>query len=139
MTITRLDPPGLHAVPGLISQIVTVTEQTLIHLSGQVAWDEHGTPVSPGDHAGQAAQIARNIDIALAAAGATRTDIVKETIYVVAYTTDLLRPILGALRDGHQPPPASTFIGVAALFAPDFLIEVDIVAAVTRPAPGVVD
>ncbi|GIE82026.1 enamine deaminase RidA [Actinoplanes philippinensis] len=135
MTITRLGPPGLHAVPGLISQVVTVTGRTLIHLSGQVAWDEHGTPVAPGDHAGQAARIARNIDIALAAAGATRADIVKETIYVVAYTPDLLQHILDALRDGHQPSPASTVIGVETLFAPDFLIEVDIVAAVTRPAP----
>ncbi|MBT0773981.1 RidA family protein [Kineosporia sp. J2-2] len=135
MTVTRLNPPGMHASPGLISQVVTVTDQTLIHLSGQVAWDENGAPVASGDHTGQAAQIARNIDIALAAAGATRADLVKETIYVVGYTPDLLLPILDALRDGHQPPPASTVIGVDALFAPAFLIEVDVVAAVTRPAP----
>ncbi|GAA0499113.1 enamine deaminase RidA [Paractinoplanes deccanensis] len=134
MSITRLDPPGLPAAAGLISQVVTVTGRTLIHLSGQVAWDEHGRPVAAGDHAGQAARIARNIDTALAAVGATRANIVKETVFVVGYTPDLLQPILGALRDGAQPPPAGTFVGVAALFAPEFLVEVDIVAAVDSAA-----
>lgn len=135
MTIERLDPPGLAAAPGLISQLVATTGRTLVHLSGQVAWDEDGTPVAPGDHAAQAARIARNIDTALASVGATRADIVKETIYVVDYTPGLLQPIIGALRDGAQPPPASTLIGVAALFAPDFLIEVDVIAALAPPAP----
>ncbi|ROO86083.1 enamine deaminase RidA (YjgF/YER057c/UK114 family) [Actinocorallia herbida] len=132
MTIERADPPGLASAPGLISQVVTVTDRKLVHLSGQVAWDERGALVAPGDHVGQAARIARNVDTALAAVGATRADIVKETVYVVDHTPELLQPILAALRDGTQPPPASTFLGVTALFAPGFLIEVDIIAAISR-------
>ncbi|MEE1940613.1 RidA family protein [Streptomyces sp. TRM 70361] len=135
MTVRRTDPPGLPAAPGLISQVVTVTGGRLVHLSGQVAQDETGTPTG-GDHAAQAAAVARNIDTALAAAGATRDDVVKETIYVVDYTPDILRPVLAALRDGVRTVPASTLVPVPVLFAPGYLLEVDVTAALPAPAPA---
>ncbi|MFC8083061.1 RidA family protein [Streptomyces sp. NPDC057340] len=86
-------------------------------------------PVGLGDHGAQAAQIARNLDAALAAVGATRDDIVDETVYVVGYTPELLPAIFGPLRAGVAKAPASTLVGVSALFAPEFLLEVKVVAA----------
>ncbi|MDQ0940121.1 RidA family protein [Streptomyces sp. V1I1] len=50
-----------------ISQIVSVEDTRLVHLSGQVAWDGDGRPVGPDDHGAQAAQIVRNLDTVLAA------------------------------------------------------------------------
>ncbi|MFJ3667092.1 RidA family protein [Streptomyces sp. NPDC090106] len=135
MSVQRLDPPGLPAVPGLISQLVVTTGRRLVHLSGQVARDGRGNPTG-GDHAAQAAVIARTIDLALTAVGASRDDIVKEVIYVVDYTLDVLPAVLDALREGTRTAPASTLVPVTALFAPGYLIEVDVTAAVHQlPCP----
>jgi Putative translation initiation inhibitor, yjgF family len=132
MAVRRINPESLHSLPDLFTHVVTVTDAELVFLSGQVAWDANGDLVGKGDHAAQAAQIARNIEAALAAAGATPADIVKQTIYVVDYTPDVASAIFAALAEGRPEPPASTLIAVPALFAPDYLIEVEVIAAVRR-------
>lgn len=128
MSIERVNPATVFAMPDLISQAVSSSGRTLVHLSGQVAWDADGNLTGPGDHAVQAAKIAENITAALAAANATWDDIVKETIYVVDYRPELIPVIFGALRRG--PAPASTLVPVPALFQPGYLIEVEVVAAI---------
>ena len=73
----------------------------------------------------------RNVGTALAAAGCEPTDVVKITYYV----TDLpayraaLKTIGQSYREvfGHHYP-ATTLVGVSALFHPDALIEIDCVA-----------
>ncbi|MFC8879750.1 RidA family protein [Streptomyces ardesiacus] len=129
MSVTRVSPPSVHNPSDQITQVVTVDGRRLVHVSGQVAWDERGRPVGLGDHGAQAAQIARNLDAALAAVGATRDDIVDETVYVVDYTPELLPAIFGPLRAGVAESPASTLVGVSALCAQGLLLEVKVVAA----------
>ncbi|MCX4582415.1 RidA family protein [Streptomyces sp. NBC_01481] len=129
MPVQRVNPPAVHSPSGMVSQVVTTDGERLAHLSGQVAWDADGRLVGPGDHEAQATQIARNIEAALAAVGATRHDIIKETVYVVDYRPALLPAIFGPLRAGIRQAPASTLVGVPALFAPEYLLEVDVVAA----------
>jgi enamine deaminase RidA (YjgF/YER057c/UK114 family) len=126
MSLERLNPPAVFAMPDLISQGVVSTGTRHVHLSGQVAWDAEGRLVGAGDHAAQAGQIAANIGELLTAAGVTWDDVVKETIYVVDYRPELVPAIFGALRRGR--PPASTLVPVAALFQPGYLIEVEVVA-----------
>ncbi|MDJ1134240.1 RidA family protein [Streptomyces iconiensis] len=137
MSVQRVNPPAVHSPTGMISQVVTTERERLVHLSGQVAWDAEGRPVGPGDHGAQAAQIVHNIEAALAAVGATRDDIVKETLYVVDYSPALLPAIFGPLREGVTLAPASTLVAVPALFAPEYLLEVEVVAAprAARTAP----
>ncbi|TXS39754.1 RidA family protein [Streptomyces sp. uw30] len=135
MSVQRVNPPAIYGPAGMISQVVTTGGERLVHLSGQVARDAEGRPVGPGDHAAQAAQVVRNIEAALAAVGATRDDIVKETVYVVDYSPALLPAIFGPLRAGVSQAPASTLVGVPALFAPEYLLEVEVVAAL-RAAPA---
>ncbi|MEU6059283.1 RidA family protein [Streptomyces sp. NPDC047097] len=129
MTVERVNPPSVHSPSDQISQVVTVDGTRLAYVSGQVAWDEQGSPVGLGDHGAQAARIARNLDAALAGVGATRDDIVEETVHVVGYTPELLPAILGPLRAGVTTAPASTLVGVSALFAPEYLVEVKVIAA----------
>ena len=132
MPITRNDPAGVNAFPGLIAQVVSATEADLTFFSGQVAVDGAGDFQGIGDYAAQTAQIAPNIDVLLASVGVTREAIVKETIYVVNWMPELLPAVVGGLRDGKSQPPASTLLGVAALYHPDALIEVEVVVAVPR-------
>ncbi|GEB53359.1 RidA family protein [Streptomyces cacaoi] len=136
MSVERSNPPAVHSPTGMISQVVVTEGERLVHLSGQVAWDTAGRPVGPGDHGAQSAQIVRNIGAALAAVGATRDDIVKETVYVVDYTPALLPVIFGPLRAGVTRAPASTLVPVPALFAPEYLLEVEVVAAPSAGVPG---
>ncbi|MFG1606652.1 RidA family protein [Actinoplanes sp. NPDC049265] len=130
MTVTRSSPSSVFNPTDQISQSVSVAGRRLIHLAGQVAWDAQGNLVGGDDYAAQSAQVARNIEAVLAAAGATRDDIVDETVFVVGYTPELLHAVFDPLRAGMTAAPASTLVAVSALFAPGFLIEVRVVAAV---------
>ena len=128
MTVHRSNPAALHGAPGFISQIVQTTGP-LAFLSGQVSQRVDGTWAGIGNHREQAEQIARNIDVTLDELGVSRDAIVKETVYVVDYAPALLLDVVGPLRDGRSEPPASTLIGVPALFAPEALMEVELVVA----------
>ncbi|SFB69947.1 Enamine deaminase RidA, house cleaning of reactive enamine intermediates, YjgF/YER057c/UK114 family [Nocardioides terrae] len=100
----------------------------LVFLSGQVGLTADGV-VSEGWEA-QTRQTFRNLGLALGAAGAAWSDVVKLTYFVT--TTDEL-PLVRAIRDEFvdvEHPPASSLVQVAGLFRPDVVIEVEAVAAV---------
>jgi enamine deaminase RidA (YjgF/YER057c/UK114 family) len=116
-------PVGAPAGRGY-SQVVTGTGR-LVVVSGQVAQDEHGELVGPGDPEAQARQVFENLRHCLAEAGAGFGDVVKLGFFVldVAYL-----PALRAARDAvidTARPPASTAVQVAGLFAPGYLLEVE--------------
>ena len=129
--IEKLRPSGLHNNPAY-SHAVTTSGARTIYLSGQVSTDEEGRVVGEGDIAAQTTQVMTNIGLALKAAGAGYADIVKITTFVVGYRPEL-RPIIGKARSAFfegMDPPASTLVGVSALAAPEWLIEIEAVAVV---------
>ncbi|BCY12329.1 RidA family protein [Actinoplanes sp. L3-i22] len=121
------DFPGEQS-PNGYSNVVTINSGSrLVWTSGQVAAGPDG--VVPSGWAEQTRQVFRNLGTALETAGATWADVVKLTFYVV--DTDEL-PTVRAVRDEFvnvAAPPTSTLIKVAGLFRPEFLIEVEAVAA----------
>jgi enamine deaminase RidA (YjgF/YER057c/UK114 family) len=116
-------PEGVAAGRGY-SQVVAGRGR-LVVVSGQIAQDEHGELVGPGDPAAQARQVFENLRRCLAEAGASFTDVVKLTFFVLD-VADLpaVRDARDAVIDTSQPP-ASTAVQVAALFAPGYLLEVE--------------
>lgn len=105
----------------------------LAFVSGQIAIDGDGHLIGAGDLRAQTEQSMRNLQAILATLGADWTDVVRLSWYVVDASTvqvirdvrdEFLRPILG-----DRVNPASTLIQVAALFRPEFLVEVDAVVA----------
>ncbi len=130
-SLQHLSPEGLLHNPGF-SQVVAATGTRTIYTAGQVAIDERGALVGAGDLAAQTAQAMRNVGLALAAAGANYTDIVKITTYVVNYKPQH-RAVIGRARApffATARPPASTLVGVTALALPDWLVEIEAVAVV---------
>ena len=122
-------PEGLLHNPAF-SQVVAATGRRMIYTAGQVSIDERGALVGAGDVATQTAQAMRNVGLALAAAGATYSDIAKITTYVVGYEPEH-RSVIGQARAIFFPkgtPPASTLVGVNALALPEWLIEIEAVA-----------
>ena len=122
-------PQGLLHNPSF-SQVVVAAGLRTIYTAGQVAIDEHGALVGPGDLAAQTEQAMRNVGLALAAAGASFADVVKITTYVVNYRPEY-RAVIGKARApffAGRTPPASTLLGVSALALTEWLVEIEAVA-----------
>lgn len=111
------------------SQVVAATGTRTIYIAGQVAIDDQGKLVGGNDLAAQTGQVMRNVGLALAAAGADFSDVVKITTYVVNYKPEH-RAVIGKARAPFfkSTPPASTLVGVAALAAPEWLVEIEAIA-----------
>ncbi len=126
-----LKPKGLSINPAY-SHVAVASGTRTIYIAGQVSIDEKGAVVGAGDIGAQTEQVMRNIGLCLAAAGAGFEHVVKITTYVVNYKPEL-RAAIGKARTpffGDRPPPASTLVGVSALAAPEWLIEIEAVAVV---------
>jgi enamine deaminase RidA (YjgF/YER057c/UK114 family) len=131
--IERINPPSLIPPQGM-SHVVATRGGTTLHVAGQGAYTGDYQLVGAGDVGAQAAQCFRNVLTALAAAGATWRDVVKATFYVVGVTPETLQAFVGAMHevlgDDADPPPASTFVGVASLAFPEMLVEIEVTAVI---------
>ena len=100
----------------------------LLYVSGQVAWDTSGAIVGKGDVRAQARQTFENLRQVLRAAGGDLKDLMKITTYITKIED--VPAVAEARSEVFQGElPASTLIVVKSLFHPDFLIEVEGVAA----------
>lgn len=129
--IEFLKPAGLLNVPSF-SQVTTARGGKLVFVSGQVAWDEKGKTLFPGDLEAQTRKTYENLKIALAAAGATFDDVVKFTIYVKNLDTTKWKLVSKVRSEflSQDRPPASTMIGVTGLVYDELLIEIEAYALV---------
>jgi enamine deaminase RidA (YjgF/YER057c/UK114 family) len=131
-SIVRTNPPELGTPPGY-SQIVDIAASRIIFISGQTALDQEGNLVGRNDFAAQAAQVFRNLAIALRARGCDATNLVKLTVFLTNIEN------LGAYREVRNrffasvtPPaaPAVTLVEVSKLYGAEFMIEIEAIAAV---------
>ena len=112
------------------AQIVIANPGKLAFVSGQVAWDADGAPVSESLEA-QTTQVIKNLNAALEAIAATPADIIQMRIYMTDLNDATMAIAMGqimAFLNGAQP--SLTGIGVAALASPDLQIEVEMVVQV---------
>ena len=129
--ITRINPPELGTPPGY-SQIVEVTAGRMIFIAGQTALDAGGHLVGKDDFAAQAGQVFENLTIALRASRCTPAHLVKLTVFL----TDMdhlahYREARNRFFNSVTPPaaPAVTLVEVSKLYGPDFMIEIEAIAA----------
>ena len=124
--LVRLNPSALPDAGAMgYSQITIVEPGRLAFISGQVAWRPGGEP-APKSFVAQAELVVRNARTALDAAGASPADLVMMRAYVVDLTPERLEQLWSLVLpflDGAQP--CVTGIGVAALAAPDLLLEIE--------------
>ena len=133
MEIERLNPATLHDTPGY-HHVTLAPADRLAFLAGQCPLDADGNLVGPDDVLAQADQVANNALVALAAAGASPSTVVRSVIYVVV---DETTPALGEVWRRFQASPiaeafttASTLLGVARLGFTGQLVELDLTALV---------
>jgi 2-iminobutanoate/2-iminopropanoate deaminase len=118
---TVFDPPAY-------TQAVRVTgAETILFLSGQVAYDKDGGVLHRGDFKGQAREAFRAIKELVEQAGGTMDSIVMIITFVsdIRYRADLV-----PVRQEFFPKrsPASTLVAITALAHPDWMIEIEAIA-----------
>jgi 2-iminobutanoate/2-iminopropanoate deaminase len=128
MTIEKIQPDALFKrnVGGhvLYSHVVVASGEKLVFVSGQLARNNKGEIVGPGDMRAQIRQVGENLKNGLEAAGATLNDLVKTTTYVTDIDeffkhVDIRHDYLGVGL------PASTTVEVRRLSHPDILVEIE--------------
>jgi len=129
--IRRINPPALGSPPGY-SQIVEVRAGRFYFIAGQTALDGAGALVGKNDFTAQAEQVFRNLNTALQAIGCTASNLVKLTVFLRDMNElQAYRAARNRFFATVTPPaaPAITLVEVSKLYGPDFLIEIEAVAA----------
>jgi len=127
-----LNPPTLLQPRGYTHVVTVEGGGKMVFISGQVAVDKDGKLVGPGDLKTQIRQAAGNLKLALQAAGATASDLVKTNTYIVNYK----QADYSALREARAElfpsgePPASTLVGVTSLAVDGLMVEMEAIAVV---------
>ncbi len=119
----------------LFSQIRQVAPGSrLLAVSGQTAVDGEGRPVAAGDFPAEFELAFANLATVLAGADATLSDIVKTTTFLVGAANIAeyyaVRPAFFPAWFPDGEFPANTLVVVERLAEPEFLIEVEALAAV---------
>ena len=101
----------------------------MVFCAGQVAADPSGKVLPPEDFAAQTKMVMENLKLALGEGGASLKDVVKVTIYIcnphdVPKARGILFDYFG------ETPPASTLCILRGLANPNFLLEIEAIAAV---------
>lgn len=127
--IKRTNPTTLSKPTGYTHVVEVSGPVKTIYIAGQVAADADGNVVGTNDMKAQAEQVFKNLEAALSAAGAKFSDVVKMN----TYATDLSQ--IQGYRDVRAryfgaDAPASTLVQVVRLARPEYMLEVEVIAAV---------
>ena len=126
--------PGVAPHPlGAYSQAMEVRSGRLLYIAGQVGLDANGNLPGAGDSAAQSQQAFENLGLVLTGSGATFSNVVEFTTYLVA--RESIQPFIdvrsqifpGLFPDGKYPP--NTLLLVAGLVREELLVEIKAVAA----------
>ena len=131
--VTIYNPSTLGPPLGQYSHVTRVKASEFLFLAGMLPAAKDGSSVGENDFDAQCRQIFANIRDALASAGADFGNIVQFTTYLVS--ADYI-PALMAFRKKNYPTffpngkyPPNTLLIVDRLVHPEFLVEVQTIAA----------
>ncbi len=128
----NIQPAGLHQrrVDGLVlySHVVVVEPRKLVFISGQLARDVDGHVVGVGDMRAQLRKTLENLKIALHAAGADLTCLVRTNTYVTDID-EYFKHVDVRMEFYNHAMPTSTTVEIRRLAQPECMIEIDAIAA----------
>jgi reactive intermediate/imine deaminase len=129
MTKQFINPENLSKPTGY-THVVDTRGNRSIYISGQVAFDKQGQLVGLGDMKAQTEQVFQNLQDALAAVGASFSDVVKVTYFLTDMSQiQAVREVRSRYLDSAKLP-ASTAVEVRQLVNKDLLIEIEAIAVV---------
>lgn len=133
MSIERINPDALHRPPGYHHVTIAAADR-LVFLAGQCPVRRDGGLPDENDLGEQVQVTVNNCMIALAAAGATPSDVVRAVVYVVSSDNEVLSRVWSDLLNSELREAfssASTLLGVARLGFAHQRIEIDLTAALS--------
>jgi enamine deaminase RidA (YjgF/YER057c/UK114 family) len=131
--VQYMNPDALNKNPAFTNVVVVSGTVKTVYVGGQDAIDATGAIVGKGDFKAQTEQILKNIQIALAAAGAHLEHVVKWNLYVVqGQSLESGLEVFQRVWGNRPNPPAISVMFVAGLAHPDFLAEMDAIAVVPQ-------
>lgn len=123
-----ISPKSVHSTDGVgYSHVSRVGN--LLFLAGQVALDREGKLVGKGDIEAQARQVYANLRAILDEVGGGRASVIKLTTYLI-HREHL--PGFRKIRNevSPRPFPPNTLVFISGLANPDYLIEIEAIAAI---------
>jgi len=125
--IERTNALGLSQPPGY-SHVVVASGSRLVTTAGAVPLDAEGALVGSGDRRAQAKQTLENLTLALEAVGASPSNVLKTTVYVVANERADLNEVWYEVQESGVAEAASTLLGVSILGYEGQLVEIEAIA-----------
>lgn len=133
MTVELMHPEGM-LQQNDYAPVAVATGSRLILLAGQAGVTPDFLPAAP-DLAGQTYAALHNIVLGVRGAGGDVGDIARLTFYIVDWAPEKWDEVLAGITRAQEvdglpaPTPPVTIIGVQALFTPDFVVEIEAIAA----------
>ena len=128
-TVTPFNAPGVFEPPTYTQGIRVTQAQTILFLSGQIAYTPEGGAAFPGDFKAQARGAYQSIKALVESQGGTMANVIKLTTFV----TDMkYRADLSGVREEFfgKKGPASTLVQISALAFPELMVEIEAIAVV---------
>src|SRR6202521_3042317 len=108
---------------------VAAAQGRLVFISGMTARRADGSIAGIGDVEAQTRQVCENLKSAIEAAGGTLDDICRVDVYV--RNMEHFEQIHKVRREYFRAPaPASTMVEIAKMTSPEYLIEINAIAAI---------
>jgi enamine deaminase RidA (YjgF/YER057c/UK114 family) len=130
---TVVNPAQAPQPLGAYSNAVRVKAGELVYIAGQVGVDARGNLVGKGDVQAQTRQVFENLGQVLASVGASFSNVVEFTTYLVG--RESVQPFMAARTElfpqlfPKQDYPPNTLLIVSGLVREEFLVEIKAVAA----------
>ena len=124
----EVQPASVARPAAAYSQAVEVKAERLLFIAGQVSVNGEGELVGPGDIRAQTRQVFENIKAMVEEAGGTMANIVKLTTFMTNMDDFAA---FSQVRTEYitEPYPAATLVEVRSLVRPEWLVEVEAIAA----------
>jgi 2-iminobutanoate/2-iminopropanoate deaminase len=126
-SIDLISPTAMHKPIGY-SHVAKASGGKLLFIAGQVALDASGNVVGRGAMHAQVQQVFENLRAAVEGAGGSFQDVFKLNIYLIDIAQLAEYRNVRDLFIDINNPPVSTVVQVAALFRPEFMVEIEAVA-----------
>jgi enamine deaminase RidA (YjgF/YER057c/UK114 family) len=126
----HINPPVIFEHPAF-TRVITVTgPMKLIWISGMTPQKEDMSAVFPGDYLAQYLYVMEKLDAQLKSVGATWDDVTFRRTYTLDVDKLKVAQNHPSTQRFFTKKPCSTLIGVTRLSDPEFLLEIEVMAAV---------
>jgi 2-iminobutanoate/2-iminopropanoate deaminase len=117
---------------GVFSHATVIeAEGRIVFISGMTARRPDGTIAGIGDITAQTRQVCENITAAVEDAGGTLDDVCRVDVYI--RNMEHFQAIHEVRQQYFKPPlPASTMVEISKMTSPEYLIEINAIAVVSK-------